>query len=377
MYILVQYTVEKMKKRNLMSAFLTAGLCITLLAGCGGEKIEDAPTDEATDNKEVVKVGLIVGTGGLGDQNFNDLAYAGLEKAKEELGIEFDYSEPQSASDYATYITQYAEDGSYDLIMLNASEAESALAELAPQYPDQKFSIIDTAVDEDNVVSLVKDFRDYTFLGGYLAGAMTQDTSIENMKEDHTVGIVIGVDSPVMQEGAMGYKMGARLACPDADVRVGIVGAFDDPAAAKEITKSIYDGGGDIVMTLAGGSSLGTINQAKESSLYAIGCTSESPIDTAPDSVMASSLESLDTTVYAICQELLDGKLECGERSLGIENGYFVISYGDSNVPVPQDLKDTIEELVEKMKSGELVLPETEDEIDPWIAENAEYAYGK
>lgn len=356
---------------------MTAVLCMILLAGCGGEKIEDASTNEAADDKEVVKVGLIVGTGGLGDQNFNDLAYAGLEKAKEELGIEFDYSEPQSASDYATYITQYAEDGSYDLIMLNASEAESALTELAPQYPDQKFSIIDTAVDGDNVVSLVKDFRDYTFLGGYLAGAMTQDTSIENMKEDHTVGIVIGVDSPVMQEGAMGYKMGARLACPDADVRVGIVGAFDDPAAAKEITKSIYDGGGDIVMTLAGGSSLGTINQAKESSLYAVGCTSESPIDTAPDSVMASSLESLDTTVYAICQELLDGKLECGERSLGIENGYFVISYGDSNVPVPQDLKDKIEELVEKMKSGELVLPETEDEIDSWIAENAEYAYDK
>lgn len=372
-----------MKKRTMLRILLTAALCMALITACGGEKVggqvsnEENTANEDNNDKEVIKVGLIVGTGGLGDQNFNDLAYAGLEKAKEELGIQFDYSEPQSASDYATYITQYAEDGSYDLIMLNASEAESALAELAPQYPNQKFSIIDTAVDEENVLSLVKDFRDYTFLGGYLAGAMTQDTSIKNMNEDHIVGIVIGVDSPVMQEGAMGFEMGARLACSDADVRVGIVGAFDDPAAAKEITKSIYDAGGDIVMTLAGGSSLGTINQAKESSLYAVGCTSESPIDTAPDSVMASSLESLDTTVYAICQELIDGKLECGNRSLGIENGYFVISYGESKVPVPQELKDRIEELVEKLTDGKLVLPETEDEIDSWVSENSEYTFSK
>lgn len=368
--------IRKMKKKNLLKVMGMVGLCLMLFTACGGKTIESTDSAEQDGDDGTVKVGLIVGTGGLGDQNFNDLAYAGLEKARDELGITFDYSEPQSASDYATYITQYAEDGSYDLIMLNASEAESALAELAPKYPDQKFSIIDTTVDADNVVSLVKEFRDYTFLGGYLAGAMTGETSIENINEDEVVGIVVGVDSPVMQEGALGFRAGAKLACAEADVRVGIVGAFDDPATAKEITKSIYDDGGDIVMALAGGSSLGTVNQAKESSLYAIGCTSENQIDTAPDNVMASCVESLDTTVYTMCQELIDGKLECGERRLGIDNDYFVLSYGSSNVPVPQELKDKIEDVVEALKSGELVIPETEEEIESWAAENSGYSYG-
>ncbi len=158
--------IRKMKKKYLLKVMGMVGLCLMLFTACGGKTIESTDSAEQDGDDGTVKVGLIVGTGGLGDQNFNDLAYAGLEKARDELGITFDYSEPQSASDYATYITQYAEDGSYDLIMLNASEAESALAELAPKYPDQKFSIIDTTVEADNVVSLVKEFRDYTFLGG-------------------------------------------------------------------------------------------------------------------------------------------------------------------------------------------------------------------
>lgn len=366
-----------MKMKNAVKVFVAAGLCVSMLAGCGGEKIESDTSADKGEGADTIKVGLIVGTGGLGDQNFNDLAYAGLEKAKADLGIEFDYSEPQSASDYATYITQYAEDGSYDLIMLNASEAEAALGELAPKYPDQKFSIIDTTVDEENVISLVKDFRDYTFVSGYIAGAMTQNTEIPNINEDKVVGIAIGVDSPVMQEAAMGYKAGAKLAAADTDVRVGIIGGFDDPATGKEITKSIYDDGGDIVMAFAGGSSLGVVNQAKESSLYAIGCTSESAIDTAPENVIGSAIESLDGTVYAMCEELVNGTLECGTMSLGIANDYFVFSYGNSKVEVPQDLKDKVAELVEKIAAGELVIPTSEDEIDAWAAENAEFAYYK
>ena len=74
---------------------------------------------------------------------------------------------------------------------------------------------------------------------------------------------------------------------------------------------------------------------------------------------------------------MIDGKLEYGERSLGIYNGYFVISYGESNVPVPQTLKDKINELVGKLESGELVLPKTKNEIDSWIKDNSEYVYSE
>lgn len=107
--------------KHVLALLLALTLVCTLLAGCGTKKIETDPATQTGTQSEsgekTVKIGLIVGTGGLGDQNFNDLAYNGLLEAQKLYGIEFDYSEPQSASDYASYITQYAEDGSYDLII--------------------------------------------------------------------------------------------------------------------------------------------------------------------------------------------------------------------------------------------------------------------
>lgn len=355
------------------------GLAIMLLAGCSGKsvEIEQQTKKEETENTEkerTIKIGLIVGTGGLGDQNFNDKAYSGLEQAKEKYGIEFDYSEPQSASDYATYITQYAEDGSYDLIMLNASEAESALTDLAPKYPEQKFTIIDTEVKGDNIMSFVKDFRDYTFLGGYLAGVLTTDTSLNNINDQASVGIVIGVDSPVMQNGALGFMAGAKLANPENDVRVGIVGSFGDPAMAKEITKSLYDNGADIVMTLSGGSGLGVINQAKESNLYAIGCTINQN-GLAPDHVASSAVENLDVAVLQTCEKLLNGEWEGGVEYLSIVTGYFDLVFEDSNVAVPKEVQEKIREIYKDIQLQKLKLPETREEIDDWVIQNNEYAF--
>lgn len=355
--------------KHLTAMLLVIALVAAMLAGCQTNSL-----GKDNDADDTIKIGLIVGTGGLGDQNFNDLAYNGLLQAQEQYGITFDYSEPQSASDYASYITQYAEDGSYDLIMLNASEAESALAELAPKYPDQKFSIIDVEVPGDNVMSIVKDFRDYTFLAGYLAGILTTDDTLPNTNSAVNVGISLGVDSELFQDGALGYEAGARLANPDATVQVGIVGSFSDPAMAKESAKMIYDSDADIIMNLNGGSSLGVFNQAEESGRYAIGVTSNQN-SISPDVIVGSCIENLDVAVVDICKQLIDGTWKGGALMVGIGTGYFDMVYDGSNVPVSQAAKDAVAAVRDAIKNGTLTLPESKAELDSWLAENADFAY--
>lgn len=366
--------------KHVLALLLALTLVCTLLAGCGTKKIETDPATQTGTQSEsgekAVKIGLIVGTGGLGDQNFNDLAYNGLLEAQKLYGIEFDYSEPQSASDYASYITQYAEDGSYDLIMLNASEAESALEELAPKYPDQKFSIIDTMVDCENVMSIVKDFRDYPFLGGYLAGIMTTHPALQNANPEANVGISLGVDSELFQSGALGYKAGAMLANPETVVQVGIVGSFADPATAKESAKMMYDNGADIIMNLNGGSSLGVFNQAEESNLYSIGvATNQNPI--APDAIIGSCTENLGGAVVDICKQLIDGTWKGGVMEVSISTGYFDIVYDGSNLEIPQDVKDAVAAVRDAVKDGTLTLPTSEDELEGWVAEHSNFRYTK
>ena len=76
------------------AALLLALVMLVTLCACGSKD------NGKTDDNKTVKVGLILGTGGLGDKNFNDMAYAGMQAAQTELGITFDYLEPETVSDY-------------------------------------------------------------------------------------------------------------------------------------------------------------------------------------------------------------------------------------------------------------------------------------
>ena len=76
---------------------------------------------EAQDEIEALtspkRVGLILATGGLGDKSFNDISYAGVLRAHEELGIEFDYVEPRAIAEYEGFQRDFAMTGDYVLII--------------------------------------------------------------------------------------------------------------------------------------------------------------------------------------------------------------------------------------------------------------------
>ena len=363
-----------MKKK--VCALVLAGLLV-VLSGCGssagssgvsGAAAGSEASQAAVAEGAQLKLGLLLSPGGLGDQNFNDAAYAGMQMAEEQYGITFDYSEPESTNDFEALITEYAQTGEYDLIFINASEGQTALEVLAPQYPDQNFAIMDVEVDSPNVRSILKDFNDYSFFGGYLAGLLTTDTSLPGINEKADVGILLGMDIPTMQQAGVGFTAGAKLANPDTEVHIGIAGSFEDANMGKEITKSMYDGGADIVMAMAGGTGLGLINQAKESGLYAIGVTSNQN-SMAPDNVIASAVENLPNRILAEVEDLTNGSWSGGIVMCTLANDYFELVYEGSNVEIPQDILDKVAAVEQARRDG-MELPQTHEEIDAWLAGN-------
>ncbi len=54
--------------------------------GCRQGAAQNEETQDA-EGTAAAKIGVVLTTSGLGDNNFNDMVYAGLEKAKEDLGI--------------------------------------------------------------------------------------------------------------------------------------------------------------------------------------------------------------------------------------------------------------------------------------------------
>ena len=159
----------------LLAALLSAGL---VLAGCGGSDEETTTTTAApgttTEPEAALRVGLITDLGQLDDDGFNELAFRGVTRAEEELGIEGRVVESASAADYIPNMSSLARQG-YDLIIGVGFAQGDAIGKVAQRYPDTQFAIID--VDHEfapgkpaNVQGLLFREEEVGYLVGYLAG---------------------------------------------------------------------------------------------------------------------------------------------------------------------------------------------------------------
>ena len=61
------------------------------------------------------RVAIVFATGGLGDQSFNDAAWRGLEKAKEDILIKIQVVESSKMNDYGPNLKSLA-DQEYDMV---------------------------------------------------------------------------------------------------------------------------------------------------------------------------------------------------------------------------------------------------------------------
>lgn len=197
-----------MRKARFTALCMAAVMGLSL-AGCAGNANTgtdaSGKADEGAKDGSSIKVGLVLSTGGLGDKNFNDMAYAGITKAQEDFGIEFDYVEPNSVSDLLPLDRQFAEAEEYDLIIAIASDQEEPIREIAEEFPDQKISLLDSAAEIDGVSTVQTEWCEQTFLAGVIAGLGTK-SGMEFANEENVIGVVLGMDLPICGRALSGSQ---------------------------------------------------------------------------------------------------------------------------------------------------------------------------
>ena len=179
------------------------------LAACG--KSDKDPAGD--DSEKGTKVAVVFASSGLGDKSFNDALYDGMKKAESTMGIQWVYSEPKDDAEYEGLISGYADSGDCDLIICLGGSQSSSLENVAPNYPQQKFVILDAVVEGDNIRSYTWRDQELGFLAGFL-GASLSDTN--------TLGFIGAHDIPLCNLGAAGMIAGAHYANPDCQVLVGL-----------------------------------------------------------------------------------------------------------------------------------------------------------
>ena len=372
------------KRRRKMKKFISAALAATLclsMAACSSSQpaettaaateaaaAEETKAEEAAAETEAAEAQksdapirvCIVYTGNLGDKSYNDSCNMGAQKAVEDFGIELKSLEGGTADEWKANLLAACEEG-YDLIIGASSNIADYITEYGPSYPDTKFAVIDTTVDLPNVESISFAQNQGSFLAGAAAAMFTQKTDIEGVNEDHIIGWVGGMDIPVLHDFYTGYEQGAKYIDPDIQILQSFAGEWQNPLKGKELTLAQYDQGADIVMNVASGTGAGVLEAAKEAGKYAIGVDLNQDADQ-PGSVLTSMVKRVDNACYLVIQSVVEGTFEGGTTQyLDLSKGG--VSLTDFSVikealgeQFPQDIMDKVDELSEKIISGEIVV---------------------
>lgn len=311
------------------------------------------------------RVAIVFAVGGLGDQSFNDSAYEGVLRAKEELGVDFDYVEPAAVADYETLLTRFAQTRRYDLIISIGFNQADALAAVSARFPDQRFMIVDSVVDRPNVASYVYNEAERGFILGAIAALMTQRTDDPKINSEKIIGVIGGMDIPLINAAIAGYIAGAKYVDPEVDVRYSYVGDFADPARGKELALAQFDQGVDIIWAAAGASGLGVLQAAQERNRYGIGADSDQG-HVAPGHILTNGMKYVNNTVFLAIQAVKSGTFTGGVHTLGIAEG----GLGYSESLVPADIRAKVDEIAAKIASREIIPPDTIDAVDAWLAAN-------
>jgi len=305
------------------------------------------------------KVGLILATGGLGDKSFNDISYAGVQKAKDELRIDFDYVEPTAVAQYEGYQRAFAATGDYDIIICVGWDQADALSRVAAEYPGQKFAIIDNVVDKPNVASLLFKQNEGSFLVGVIAGMKTHSAK---------VGFVGGMDISLIRDFFVGYEAGAKWANSMVEVVPPVfVGGWADPTKGKELALGLADLGVDVIYAAAGKSGLGVLEAVHERGIIGLG------VDACQcylyPEVIASMTKRIDVGAFDMIEATIEETFQGGIKNGGLKEGWV----GCCRLPEEEDFWEekflfthpflepsVIDKMVEardKIVAGEITVP--------------------
>ena len=306
-----------------------------------------------------LRVGLVFDVGGRGDKSFNDAAWAGLERARRELGVTVEYVEPADGDDRAGALRLFAARG-FDRVIGVGYVFSRDVDEVARDHPGVRFACVDYAPPErgevpPNVVGLKFRDEEGAFLVGAAAGLSTARGA---------VGFVGGMEIPLIRRFEAGYRAGVGAVCPSCRVLAAYAGstptAFKDPERGAQLATSQIAAGADVLFHASGSTGHGVFVAARRLGARAIGVDADQH-DEMPGVVLTSMLKRVDVVVFELIREATQGRYVRGARGLrtfGLaEGGVDWVHEGPHARALHPETIARVEALRARIVSGAVVVP--------------------
>jgi basic membrane protein A len=255
---------------------------------------------------------VIYDMGGKFDRSFNQAAFNGAEKWKQETGRSYREFEITNATQREQALRRMAQGGANPVVAIGFSQG-SSLEKVARDFPRTQFAIIDAVVNQPNVQSFVFKEHEGSFLVGMLA-AMASKTG--------RVGFVGGMDIPLIRKFQCGFEQGARFVNPQVQTSANMTGttpaAWNDPGRGAELAKAQFAAGVDVIFAAAGGTGLGVYQAAKDNGRLAIGVDSNQN-HLHPGTMLTSMVKRVDVAVHSAFQGVKPGVTALGLKEGGVD----------------------------------------------------------
>jgi basic membrane protein A len=339
-----------------------------LAAACGGgnDNNSGASSGGGGDQAEAKKVGVVYDIGGRGDKSFNDSAYAGLQAAEKEQGdkIQAKDIEPNPDGSNRKELLDGLADEGYGLIFGVGFLFSEDITKSATESPDSTFAVIDGSSNlckkpDSNLLCITFKEEQGSFLVGAAAALKTKS---------NTVGFVGGLEGDLIKKFQAGYEAGVKYIADqkgkDIKVLVDFAGntpeAFRNPAKGKELALKQIGQGADVIYHASGGTGAGVIAAAASKKKFAIGVDSDQSLTADPAEqkwILTSMLKRVDNAVQQTINTYVAGSLKGGSQSLGIKEGGIDYAQNQYNKDLLGDIPTTLDELKQKIISGEIKVP--------------------
>lgn len=312
-----------MKKINLVrttAIIVTAIMLIPLLfTGCSSKSTN-------------LGVALITSAAGANDKGYNESAIKGLEKAKQELGVDYKVVE---STDVPGSLTELAKAG-YKLIFSLEYNFDALIKgvggnkPIAEQYPNTTFVIFndnpnvneDGSVIHKNVISVLFDVHEASFMAGALSVLVNENAKTLFSAQDYNftegeagrkIGFLGGSKSNGITVFSYGYAEGINYMAEQLGVNYTYYSdynaGFSDSAAGATKANTYYQDGANIVNAVAGSVGDGVDSKAKEVKKLSIEVDANKDANQ-PGYVLTSVLKNTEVPVFEIVENYKNNTLD-------------------------------------------------------------------
>jgi len=338
---------REMKKKVLLITAVILVLSM-LLAACAAPAAE--PTDESAN---VYKLAAIF-PGVITDNDYNTLAYVGMTEAQKTLGIEAVYSESVAVPDVDRVMREYVDAG-YNIIWTHGGQFITQTVELAKVFPNVIFIAEGDAPVADAPANLWFIDRNFNvgFYGIGAAAALASETG--------KIAYLGGQALPFSYQEVHAIQQAIADLGVDVELVPVWTADFNDPAKTRQLADALIADGVDVIMGSVNLGMVGVFEAAKATTDRKVLITAKYSDKTSfgPDNYITALLYDFSDPLVQIIT-----KIQAGETG-----GYYLLGF-DTGVKlqlplqnVPAEVAAQVEEITEKVISGEIVVVKDSSEV--------------